>query len=281
MDEEKTQQKLRRKDILKDWKHYPSEDDEGNPIIEDFTELREEWLHEDCDCNEYSLATREKCIRYYSFDYYEDKFKLWMQQQGYTENTIAYWGLEKMFDDGWIKSPAFVDWSDFKVFYNIKALKTFIESISDPEMRVDILSHLIKNADYIYGGGKKQVLPTLKLLRDSHKAAIEVHKKELAKQKAEQRKLAKKEKIEFVLSLEEIIEYVTTKSPESASVIRSMLYDMMLHKEGWNTPATLKKIDAMGTKIVHNGDTIYGDKHVGTQIDSVASKAIGVQEIHE
>ena len=56
---------------------------------------------------------------------------------------------------------------------------------------------------------------------------------------------------------------------------------MMLHKEGWNKPAILKKIDAMDGKIVHNGDNVYGNKHVGTQIDNVAPKAIGMQEVHE
>ena len=84
-----------------------------------------------------------------------------------------------------------------------------------------------------------------------------------------------------MLSLDEILEYVKNTNPESAPSIRSMLYYMMLHKEGWNKPAILKKIDAMDGKIVHNGDNVYGNKHVGTQIDNVAPKAIGMQEVHE
>ena len=205
-----------------------------------------------------------------------------MQQQGYTENTIAYWGLERMFNDGWIKSPAFVDWKDFHVFYALPVIKAFINNVNNAEMRVSILTYFIDNAEYILGKyQKKEILPALKNLREIQKEAVKIRKDELAKQKAAQKRKTPKEKPEYILTLEEIIEYVKTKNPESASAIRSMLYDMMLHKEGWNTPTILKKIDAMDAKFVHNGDNVYGDKHVSTQIDNIAPKAIGVQEIHE
>lgn len=282
MNEERKPKRIRKQDCRIDWAHYPAEDENGNPIIEDRTEDRNEWLIEDCECDEYRLANQKICFRYYSFDYEIDKFKQWMQQENYDDSTIAYWGLERMFNDGWIKSPAFVDWKDFHVFYALPVIKAFINNVNNAEMRVSILTYFIDNAEYILGKyQKKEILPALKNLREIQKEAVKIRKEELAKQKAAQKRKTPKEKPEYILTLEEIIEYVKTKNPESASVIRSMLYDMMLHKEGWNTPATLKKIDAMGTKIVHNGDTIYGDKHVGTQIDSVASKAIGVQEIHE
>lgn len=282
MVEEQKPRRLREEDCLIDWKNHPAEDENGNPIVEDWTELRNEWLQEDCECNEYSLGNRERCYRYYSFDYDENLFKQWMKQHNYTENNIAYWGLERMFDDGWIKSPAFVDWRDMRIIYSLQSIKTFVENRSNYDTRVAILTYFINNADYLFGHTNKQeYLPSLRNLRDIHKEAAKVYKQEQDRLNAEQRKQAPKEKPEFVLSLDEILEYVKNTNPESAPSIRSMLYYMMLHKEGWNKPAILKKIDAMDGKIVHNGDNVYGNKHVGTQIDNVAPKAIGMQEVHE
>ena len=281
MENEQKPQKLSLDDCLIDWKNHPAEDENGNPITEDWTEQRELWLEEDCECNEYSLANRQKCFRYYSFDYDEDKFRQWMQQHNYNEYTIAYWGLERMFEDGWIKSPAFVDWRDMRIIYSLQSIKSFVENRRNYDTRVAILTYFINNADYLFGHtGKLEILPSLRNLRDVHKEAAKVYKQEQDRIKAAQRKQAPKEKPELVVSLDEIAEYVKT-NPESAPSIRSMLYYMMLHKEGWNKPAILKKIDAMDGKIVHNGDNIYGNKHVGPSIGTVESGAVGIEERHE
>lgn len=90
MNEERKPQRIRKQDCRIDWAHYPEEDENGNPIIEDRTEDRNEWLIEDCECDEYRLANQKICFRYYSFDYEIDKFKQWMQQENYDDSTIAY-----------------------------------------------------------------------------------------------------------------------------------------------------------------------------------------------
>ena len=282
MAEEQKPIRLREKDCLIDWAHHSAEDENGNPIEEDWTELREEWLHEDCDCNEHSLANRKKCYRYFTYDYDDDMYKKWMRQYGYDEFQISYWGLEKMFNDEWIKSPAFVDWKDFRVFHSLLQIESFVESINDCGMRVAILTYFIDNAEYLLGKTtKREISPALKNLRTRYKEAAKIRKEEEALKKAAERKKSPKEKPEFVLSLDEIIEYVKTKSPESAPAIRSMLYYMLLHKDGWNKPSTLSKIDSMDVKIVHQGDNVYGDKTVGNQIGLVGTNGIGVQEVHE
>ncbi len=281
MSEEQKTKKIKKQDCLIDWAHHPAEDENGNPIEEDWTDLREEWLHDDCECDEYSLADQKKCYRYYSFDYDADKFKEWMRQNKYDEFTIAYWGLGKMFDDGWIKSPAFVDWRDLRIVYNINFIKNFVENRPNYDTRIAILTYFIDNAEYLFGRTRKhEYLPGLKNLRNRQKEAAKIRKEELAKEEAAQRKKNPKEKPEFVLTLDEIIEYVKTKSPDSAPAIRAMLYDMMLHKEGWYKQSILKKIDSMDVKIVHQGDNIYGNK-IGNNIESVGANGIGVQENHE
>lgn len=278
MAEEQKPQKIRKQDCRIDWTHYPTFEEDGSYSYEDQSENREEWLIEDCECDEYRQANQKICFRYYTFDYDIDKFRKWMQQEHHDDFIIAYWGLERMFNDGWIKSPAFVDWKDFQAFYSLPFIKGFVENVCDTDMRISILSYFIDNAEYLLGKYQKsQILPALKNLRVRYKEAAKIRKDELAKEKAAQRKKAPKEKPEFVLTLDEIIEYVKAKSPDSAPAIRAMLYDMMLHKEGWNKPSLLKKIDSMDVKIVHQGDNIYGNK-IGNNIESVGAQGIGIQE---
>lgn len=77
--------RLTLKDCKIDWKNHPAEDENGNPTIEDWTEHREQWLCEDCECNEYSLANGDCCYRYYKFDYDPEKFEQWRQQNNYSK----------------------------------------------------------------------------------------------------------------------------------------------------------------------------------------------------
>lgn len=201
---------------------------------------------------------------------------------------IALSGLIAMINEDIIKSPAFIAWENIPCFLNFTddlrhremELDDWIELIKEPQKRVDLLNYWIQSADIIFPYDKKDAVTHLKAMLPKYKEAAKIRKQELAKEKAAQRKQTAKEKPEYVLSLDEIIEYVKTKSPESAPAIRAMLYDMMLHKEGWNKLSTLKKIDSMDVKIVHQGDNIYGNK-IGNNIESVSANGIGVQEIHE
>ena len=73
--------RLTLEDCKIDWKNHPAEDENGNPTIEDWTENREQWLLDDCECNEDCLANKEICYLYYKFDYDIEKFNLWMRQE--------------------------------------------------------------------------------------------------------------------------------------------------------------------------------------------------------
>lgn len=175
--------RIREKDCKIDWKNYPLEDENGNPIIADCTENRKEWIIEDCECDEYILADRKRCFTYYIYDYDEELYKQYMRQEGYTEADVAYWGLQKMFDDGWLKSPAFVKWDEMLYLFNVNAIKRFVEAIYDRDMRVKILQYFINNADYLYGvKEKKNYLPKLRNLLFMHSEAARIHKEELKRQ---------------------------------------------------------------------------------------------------
>lgn len=178
-----TPKRLREKDCRIDWKNYPLEDENGNPIIADCTENRKEWIIEDCECDEYILADRKRCFKYYIYDYDEELYKQYMRQEGYTEADVAYWGLQKMFDDGWLKSPAFVKWDEMLYLFNVNAIKRFVETIYDRDMRVKILQYFINNADYLYGvKEKKDYLPKLRNLLFMHSEAARIHQEELKRQ---------------------------------------------------------------------------------------------------
>ncbi len=179
------QKPIRLKDCEKDWKNHPAKDDNGNPTFEDWTEFREQWIHEDCDCNEYALANQERCFRYFTYDYDIKLYEQFMHQVGYTKADVAYWGLEKMFNDDWIKSPAFVKWKEFLYLHNVDEIKYFVDAICNPDMRVRIIKYFIDNADYLYGKKDKQnYIPELKNLLIIHSEAAKIHHQELKQQTA-------------------------------------------------------------------------------------------------
>ena len=238
--------RLTLEDCKIDWKHYPVEDENGNLTTEDATEKREEWLIWDCECNEDSLANKEICYLYYTFDYDTEKFNQWMRQERLTKSNIAYWGLINMFNDGWIKSPTFVDWRDIFLFFNNDIIKRLVEAIFKLDTRIDILKHFIHNAEFLVGKNrKKELLPGLKNLLSIQQEALKLHKEEL-KQKAAAEKAKNKtpkEKPEYILSLDEIIKYVREENPDSAHVIRGMLRFFAMEKSGWSTAAVKKRIE--------------------------------------
>ena len=248
--------RLTLKDCKIDWKNHPAEDENGNPTIEDWTEHREQWLCEDCECNEYSLANRDCCYLYYKLDYDPEKFEQWRQQNNYTKNLIAYWGLCRMFDDGWIKSPAFVDWRHFEgvldsiglyIFWRISDTERFIQEFNNPDDRVAILKHFKDNINFIIKDKdtRKYMLPVFRNLLSIQQEALKLHNEEL-KQKAAAEKAQNKtpkEKPEYTLSLDEIIKYVREENPDSAHVIRAMLRFFAMEKSGWSTTAVKKRIE--------------------------------------
>ena len=251
------------KDCKIDWKNHPAEDENGNPTIEDWTEHREQWLRDDCECNEYSLANRDCCYLYYKFDYDPEKFEQWRQQNNYSKNLIAYWGLCRMFDDGWIKSPAFVDWRHFEgvldsiglyIFFRSSDTESFIREFNNPDDRVAILKHFIDNIRYIIKDkdAKKYMLPVFRNLLNIQQEALKLHKEALKQQeKAEKAKnKITKEKPEYILSLDEIVKYVLDENPDSAHVIRAMLRFFAMEKQGWATATVKSKIDQIKQQII-------------------------------
>ena len=276
--------RLTLEDCKIDWKNHPAEDENGNPTIEDWTEHREQWLRDDCECNEYSLADRDCCYLYYKFDYDTEKFNQWMQQNNFSKNQIAYWGLCRMFDDGWIKSPAFVDWRHFEgvldsiglyIFLRSSDTERFIREFNNPDDRVAILKHFKDNINFIIKEKdvRKYMLPAIRNSLITHTEALKLHKEEL-KQKAAAEKAKNKtpkEKTEYILTLDEIINYVREENPDSAHVIRAMLRFFAMEKSGWSTTAVKKRIEQINHQtLVHQTNInapvsqVVNNQHVDT-----------------
>ena len=266
--------RLTLEDCKVDWKHYPIEDENGNPTTADFTEKREEWLIWDCECGEDCLANKEACYLYYKIDYDPEKFKQWMEQNNYRKSDIAWWGLQRMFNDGWIKSPTFVDWKDMFLFFDIDSIKCFIEPISSIDTRIEILKHFIRNAEFLVGKNrKKELLPGLKNLLSIQQEAAKIRQQALKQQeKAEKAKnKTPKEKPEYILTLDEIINYVREENPDSAHVIRGMLRFFAMEKLEWSTTAVKKRIEQINHQtLVHQTNInapvsqVVNNQHVDT-----------------
>lgn len=200
---------------------------------------------------------------------------------------IALSGLIEMINDDVIKSPAFVAWERIPCFIGFKfdtysemELDDWIELIKEPQKRVELLNYWIQSADLLYKYEKKEAVTHLKAMLPKYKEAAKIRKQELAKEKAAQRKQTAKEKPEYVLSIEEIINYTEIENPESASAIRAMLRYFATEKPRWNNKTLLNRIRQIGQQVIVMGDVVQGNK-IANNIESVSANGIGVQEIHE
>lgn len=200
---------------------------------------------------------------------------------------IALSGLIEMINDDVIKSPAFVAWERIPCFIGFKfdtysemELDDWIELIKEPQKRVELLNYWIQSADLLYKYEKKEAVTHLKAMLPKYKEAAKIRKQELAKEKAAQRKQTAKEKQEYVLSIEEIINYTEIENPESASAIRAMLRYFATEKPQWNNITLLNRIRQIGQQVTVMGDVVLGNK-IANNIESVCANGIGVQEIHE
>lgn len=238
------------------------------------------WKEEDCCCDEEFPADREKCITYHCFDYDQEKLEQYYRQiyKGeFQPRWMAYWGLKEMFNDGWLKTPAYVDWYSLRSCIWPNAIKEFIHGIYNPQTRIDILNYIIPNlARYIGSDSAKENKLLYKELLAESKEALKIRKQELAKEKKAKGQ-SKKEKPEYVLTIDEIIQYAKEENPDAASVVRGMLRYFAFEKEGWSNSIIKNKIRSIDNQVIVHGDLVQGDKNVDTQIGNIEGAGIGVQ----
>lgn len=177
------QQKERPKrlaDCRIDWKHYPVTDEYGNVTLSDCSHLRNDWIEDDCECDANNLADTVKCDKYFAFDYDYEKLRLYYEIPSFEGTPFDIWGLQKMFNDNWLLTPAFVKWMGKNSFGYIvyePYLESFLNGIYDSHMRVEILKFIVKRVNYIIPDTKKEELPRLKNLLDRYEAAYKLEKK--------------------------------------------------------------------------------------------------------
>lgn len=206
--------------------------------------------------SKYDSRTYKKAKEIYDQDdeAFESLIKQYCRAHKVDDSDISLIGLTDMFNDGIILSPAFVDWYAYFGFIEIAeydevyAIDDLLHRIKEPKICVTILKYLIQSAKIIYRSETKNAIAYLKALLPTYEEAAIVRQRELAKQAAEQRKKAKREKPELVLSIDDIINYVQDVNPDGAHAIQAMLYWAVTHKEGWYSSSLVKKIDALGKK---------------------------------
>ena len=228
-----------------DFEHYMTYDENNNPIeVVISEEEQKEWLRDDCECNEQCKANKDICKRYFSFGYDVKKLELYYRERRrfFSNDLFSYWGLIHMINDGWIITPAYVNWRDFSQYIGTYSIQNFIHEINDPRIRVEILNYIINDADNIFDYfSRKRDLPIYKSILLESKEAAKIYKQKLKQQEAEEKAKAKKsskrEKPEYSLSVEEIILYVREENPDAAPAIRGMLRYFADEKEGWNSKA--------------------------------------------
>lgn len=134
-----------------DWNHFPTREVDGTIDYVMITKQEQDaWKEEDCG---YSIVYRvgtDTCVNYFQFGYDLDKLKQYYEERYWNTEEIAWRGLIDMFNDGWIKSAAYVDWR-YELHFCIdeEHVESFLEQIDKPETRMEILQLIVSNAEYI------------------------------------------------------------------------------------------------------------------------------------
>lgn len=138
------------KDCLQDWSHVAVY--EGDRIVyesyseEEVEDMRKKsFLYSVCD-----RIIQDSCYDYFVYDYDPDKINQYFKERKWTPQDVQFEGLLKMFNDGWIKSPAYVDWKE-GLYFTIDPthIQNLVMNISNPTMRVQILQFIVDNAEYL------------------------------------------------------------------------------------------------------------------------------------
>lgn len=158
------------------WNHYPIENEDGTIVYETISEtLKAQWKRDECGYSACGRVRAEKCIDYFEFEYDKSKLQQYYLQQHWTQEDIIWAGLTDMFNDGWLKSAAYVDWNRGLLFcIQPDMIEDFLASIPEPAIRVDILQFIVDNKDYILPGFEDQYL-FYRYLLSVHQADLRVH----------------------------------------------------------------------------------------------------------
>lgn len=269
MEKQTQQPKLSISDCHIDWKYYPITDEHGNHTTEDRSQQRKELFESIPVCDINNLANTDLCFRFCELYFDMQKLEIWMNQEKITKSHVASLVMTKMFNCNKIKSPTHVDWREMIRQLLVKDIDVVIKGIDDPNMRVEILKHLVDNVEYIFGSfNKRAYLPGLKNLLNIYKAEAKVYNEELKQKAAAEKNNNKtpKEKPEYILTLDEIINYVREENPDSAHVIRGMLRFFAMEKSGWSTAAVKKRIEQI------NQQTLVQQTNINAPISNFAQE---------
>ena len=111
-----------------DWNNYREVDIHGHKITKQSREEMEQQRNAICSYSESSLITRDKCFDYMYFDYYYDLLEEFCRQHKMDDRDIERLGLVKMFNDGWVTSPVFVNWRRPDVGFLLDICGYWVES---------------------------------------------------------------------------------------------------------------------------------------------------------
>ena len=153
MNNEQPQKRKRRltlNDCRIDWKHFEVIDEDGNTLIESISDEEIlEWKQSECGYSAFDRVSTYNSSTYFSIDYDTAKFKQYCAENRWSEERVAEEGLQKMFNDGWLKSAAYVNWKLHYFCIESREIEAFLVGINEPATKVDILQFLVENAEYI------------------------------------------------------------------------------------------------------------------------------------
>ena len=194
----------------------------------------------------YEDLTQQDAIDFYLDGVDVEKYQAYyMSKHKHRINDISFamWGLVEMLENEIIK-PACVNWQSF-IYILLNSSESLMDGLNCHRIQYETIKSIYKQRDLIL---KNVFNSTKKDLSSKWKAWVEKYKdlakleeeqaKEKAKQQAKQAAKSPKEKPEYVVSLDEILEYY---SNEGDSLI-AFLNHCVVNKDGWLNKAVQGKI---------------------------------------
>lgn len=162
-------------------------------------------------------------------DYFMDKRK-----RPLNDLSIAMWGLQEMLENEIIK-PACINWPSFDILL-LHSSDTFIEGLDSHRIQYETIKCIYKQRELIlrntFSSTKKELAAKWKAWVEKYKDLAKLEQeqqKEKAKQQAKQTAKLPKEKPEYIVSLEEMLEYY---SNEGDSLI-AFINHCAINKNEW------------------------------------------------
>lgn len=217
-------------------------------LFDDFKNLsfEEKLAYAKENYGDYEDISRQDAIDYYldgvDVEKYQDYYKSRYKHE-INDISFAVWGLVEMLEYEIIK-PACVDWQSFN-YILLRCSDSLMEGLICHRIQYETIKSIYKQRDLIlkdtFNSTKKDLSAKWKAWVEKYKDLAQLEKeqlKEKAKKQAQQAAKLPKEKPEYIVSLDEMLEYYSNEGDS----LMAFIHHCAINKNEWFNKTVQNKI---------------------------------------